>query len=388
MTLRETVYRGRKQWRLDMGTVDGIRKIKYYPTKAEAQEAKVGFERRQRAAGARLASLSESRLRDLLRLHDFLEARSLTPDDIVTLLDKSPTVTTPIDLVSAILYLVQAKTTAGCRPAYTRSLFYYLNQFATVHPAKKLHEIAAEDIELWFTSRSEPASARKSNLGRFSALFEYGIRRGWVVENPTKKIEPPKVEPGQVKILPVDDCRRLLEASKSDPGMQTYCALALFAGLRPNEAHQIRAEHIQDGGKTVVVEGKHAKTRRRRIIETEPGVAELLVEPGPWTNFRNRWAEVVKEAGVTLSHDVLRHTAATHLLNRHESAEKTALILGNSPQILFQHYREVVRREESAEFWGLLSAPGKAPTPLDPIATPLAPCLPTPDRTRDSTLPT
>lgn len=376
MTLKETTYRGRKQWRLDMGTVDGIRKIKYYPSKAEAQEAKAAFERRQRAAGARLASLPESRLRDLLRLHDCLEARAIAPDDIVALLDSTPKVTTPIDLVPAIEYLVQAKTTAGRRPAYTRTLFYYLNQFAATQPTKKLHEITAEDIELWFTSRSEPASARKSNIGRLSALFEYGIRRGWATENPTRKIETPALEHGQITILPVEDCRRLLEASKSDPGMQTYCALALFVGLRPNECHQIRAEHIRDNGKTIVVEGKHAKTRRRRIIETEPGVAELLVEPGPWTNFRNRWAAVRKKAGVTLSHDVLRHTAATHLLNRHESAEKTALILGNSPQILFQHYREVVGREESVEFWSLLSAPDKAPMPTDPVATRSAPCPP------------
>ncbi|MCP5523587.1 MAG: hypothetical protein H7A46_18775 [Verrucomicrobiales bacterium] len=53
--------------------------------------------------------------------------------------------------------------------------------------------------------------------------------------------------------------------------------------------------------------------------------------------------------------DVLRHTAASQLLALRKDAAAVALELGNSPQVLLTHYRELVTREQAAEFWGISS---------------------------------
>jgi hypothetical protein len=52
--------------------------------------------------------------------------------------------------------------------------------------------------------------------------------------------------------------------------------------------------------------------------------------------------------------DVLRHSAATYWLASEPDANRVAMELGNSPAVLFKHYRELVSDDEAKEFWALL----------------------------------
>jgi len=49
----------------------------------------------------------------------------------------------------------------------------------------------------------------------------------------------------------------------------------------------------------------------------------------------------------------MRHSAASYQLARSQDAARTALNLGHSPDILFRHYREVVRPEEAERFFAI-----------------------------------
>jgi len=51
--------------------------------------------------------------------------------------------------------------------------------------------------------------------------------------------------------------------------------------------------------------------------------------------------------------DALRHTAISHHLNLMEHEGKTALRAGNSPKVIFKHYRGLVSKSEFAEFWAI-----------------------------------
>lgn len=52
--------------------------------------------------------------------------------------------------------------------------------------------------------------------------------------------------------------------------------------------------------------------------------------------------------------DVLRHSCASYLLALKRDAQAVALELGNSPTILFKHYRELVSQEQARRFWNLI----------------------------------
>ncbi len=52
-------------------------------------------------------------------------------------------------------------------------------------------------------------------------------------------------------------------------------------------------------------------------------------------------------------HDVMRHTAGSHLVMKLQDCGRVSLELGNSPEILLRCYRALVRPEQDAEFWAL-----------------------------------
>ena len=52
-------------------------------------------------------------------------------------------------------------------------------------------------------------------------------------------------------------------------------------------------------------------------------------------------------------HDVMRHTAGSHLVMKLQDCGRVSLEPGNSPEILLRHYRALVRPEQDAEFWAL-----------------------------------
>ncbi len=48
-----------------------------------------------------------------------------------------------------------------------------------------------------------------------------------------------------------------------------------------------------------------------------------------------------------------RFNAASMMLQRDQDAARVSLQLGNTPQVLFAHYRELVSAEDSARFWSI-----------------------------------
>jgi hypothetical protein len=45
-------------------------------------------------------------------------------------------------------------------------------------------------------------------------------------------------------------------------------------------------------------------------------------------------------------------------LAKHHNENETALVMGNSPQMLFNHYREIVRPDEAAKFFYIMPSDG------------------------------
>jgi hypothetical protein len=53
----------------------------------------------------------------------------------------------------------------------------------------------------------------------------------------------------------------------------------------------------------------------------------------------------IEAAGVNWKHNALRHSFITYRIAEVKNVDKVALESGNSPDIIFQHYRELVSRE-------------------------------------------
>jgi integrase len=137
-----------------------------------------------------------------------------------------------------------------------------------------------------------------------------------------------------------------------------------LTGCRPGEALGLEWSHINDGFihfQQTSVNGLRGelkqglKTQSSRKFPVNRQLQELidsiprmnkLVFPSPtgriidWTNFRARaWVTVLKNAGIRFRKPYqTRHTFITEALRRGLSVQDVAKLVGNSPQVIYQHY--------------------------------------------------
>jgi integrase len=141
-------------------------------------------------------------------------------------------------------------------------------------------------------------------------------------------------------------------------------AIGGFAGLRSAEVHRLLWGEVHDSH--IVVKAGNAKTGSRRIVPVLPALKAWLakVERGDPTervcarfSHENGLARAqtvaIKSAGVTPVHNGLRHSFCTYRLAEIQDAAKVALEAGNSPQMLFKHYRALATATTAAEWFSI-----------------------------------
>jgi integrase len=75
------------------------------------------------------------------------------------------------------------------------------------------------------------------------------------------------------------------------------------------------------------------------------------------TYSRKAFERTRKKAKVQWASDILRHSYGSYHLAQHENAAKTSLQMGHRDvDILFNHYRDLVMREDAAKFWAIAPA--------------------------------
>lgn len=73
----------------------------------------------------------------------------------------------------------------------------------------------------------------------------------------------------------------------------------------------------------------------------------------------DRWIRpAAKRACIAWPHNVLRHSFISYRIALVKSADQVALEAGNSPTIIFKHYRELVTEGQAREWFGVM--PGGA----------------------------
>ena len=231
-------------------------------------------------------------------------------------------------------------------PRYIQETGWVLSQYKAAMPPNlplKLHTTCAgwEAIKNW---RSLPT--KKSRLRSF---YAWAHRRGYIA----KPIEfdavrtPPSAPIG---ILTNYEVGSMLEHSGSLLG---HLWLSLCLGLRVDEATRFKYLECRDD--YLIVGDKASKTRSRRVIALPKGHKERywpLVRPE--LNLKRRIESLRQQAGIlTWPRNCMRHTAASHWLNHYQDEAKAALHLGHSPTMLHRHYKALVTRKKSEEFFAL-----------------------------------
>lgn len=218
------------------------------------------------------------------------------------------------------------------------------------------------------TSKSRSISRLLATLRRF---FRFLLRENKIKEDPTLKIQTPKIPKSLPKSLSEDEVEGLLEAPdiKTDVGMRDRSMLELLyaCGLRVSELVGIQLTEVILSDGVIRVTGKGSKTRlvpmgeeavdwiKKYLVKSRQNI--LNKQTSKFLFVTNRGGEMTRQAfwylikkyalmaniDKPMSPHILRHAFATHLINHGADLRVVQMLLGHSDISTTQIYTHVAR---------------------------------------------
>ena len=150
----------------------------------------------------------------------------------------------------------------------------------------------------------------------------------------------------------------MFAAEEHAPEMVPYFAIALFAGIRPTELQKLDWSNIDLEAKRIRIIPETAKKRRMRYVDVSANLLEWLLPHrrviGAVYHDRKRFDLVRQQAAIKWAPDIMRHSFGSYHLAQHENAALTSLQMGHqNTGVLFNHYRDLVKREDASQFWDI-----------------------------------
>jgi len=257
--------------------------------------------------------------------------------------------------VSKLLELfLETKKQDGISHKYLADLRSKLGRFVAAFPEKLACDLTTAELEVWIRGLNIGAVSRESYRRNIGVMLEFGRRRKLLRENPAADIKIARRPEGEVTILTAPEVRRLLRVCATD--IVPYIAICAFAGLRPTEAANLDWSDIHLDTAQIEVKARHSKTRRHRLVPIQPNLVAWLTiyrkASGPVGFSRRKFRDAYSKAGFAeWPLDVLRHSFGTYRLPIMKSAESLALEMGNSPAVIFRHYRRAMNEATALAYF-------------------------------------
>ena len=268
-----------------------------------------------------------------------------------------------VSLEVAMRELVENRRAAGASARYLKDLRLRLTRFCAAFPDRTLADISTADVDTWLAALNLAPVTRNTFRLRLGTLFAFGMTRRWCTENPVAHTTRAKETDGDIVILSVAQTAQLLDAASTET--LPFWAIGAFGGLRRSEIERLDWSQVDFESGLIEVKARHSKTARRRLVAMQPNLRAWLapyrlrrrgpVCPG---NLRLRTEADRDRAGLRENWPInaLRHSFGSYHLAHFKDAAALALQMGNSPDVIFRHYRELVKPKDAARYWQIKPA--------------------------------
>jgi integrase len=266
-----------------------------------------------------------------------------------------------VPLIAAIESLMGLRQSEGKAKKSLIDLEYRLMRFARdLGEDKPLSEIDTPELNRWLSKLGESFSAQSvKNFRRVvHGLFTHAVHQGWIQENPAHAALNPKVAHQEIEIYTPKEAASMLKNCADDaiPSL----VLSLFCGLRTAEIGALTWGRIDlNQGHIRLL---RTKTGRPRIVPIATNALawlkphkladDELVFPRGERMLNQRWADARKAAGILAAKDNAgRHSFGSYRVATTQNVAQVALEMGNSPDVIQKHYREIVTPSDAKKFW-------------------------------------
>jgi integrase len=262
-----------------------------------------------------------------------------------------------VPLRTAMKELIRNRRLSGASKRYCYDLGLRIGRFCAAFPDRSIAEITTADVDNWLSDLRLAPVTRNTFRRDLRTLFSFAITRKYCVENPVVGTTKAKEVDGDIEILSVAQAAKLLEAADADT--LPFWAIGAFAGLRRSEIERLDWAQVDFESGLIEVKARHSKTARRRFVTIQANLhawlAPYRTQRGSVCPDNLRKRIDTDRAKAELQEgwppNALRHSFGSYHLAHFQDAAALALQMGNSPDVIFRHYRELVKPKEAARYW-------------------------------------
>jgi len=264
----------------------------------------------------------------------------------------------PRDLDSVTSEFLAAKDAAGLSKAHRKSLKERLRKIQRLLGNHSIGDVTTAKVDA--ALRSSVGSPRtKNNLrNALVGLFRWAQEQDYLP--PDRKTAPERAmrfsgTERAPAIFTPEQMRKILAACSKQ--VLAHVAIGAFSGIRTAEIARLDWQDVLWDRGYIEIKTAKAKTKARRLVPLHANLKAWLEphrrEAGAISSAMDT-AKLGRDAGVPWQPNALRHSYASYRLAQIQDAAKVALEMGNSPQMLFRHYRELVTPEAASDWFGIM----------------------------------
>jgi len=258
----------------------------------------------------------------------------------------------------------------GVSDIYVRNAKLHLKGF-TAKIGGNIADVTVADVNRYLTGLKTLGPVSKNGIRRnVVTMFGFAKRQGYL--HPDRKTaaeqsETFKAQETEIEIFTPEEMSRLLLASHAR--ILPLLAIGAFAGIRSAEIKRLDWEDIKWDRGYIEIAGKKAKTAARRLVPLSDNLKAWLA---PWREATGPIVPISDTPGALgdlavkaqipggWRQNALRHSFISYRVAETGDVPRTALEAGNSPKMIFRHYREVVDGE-AAKAWFNIMPPAQWP---------------------------
>jgi integrase len=262
-------------------------------------------------------------------------------------------------VAQAVDNMIDAKQRKGVSDVYLRDLRYRLGAFKNAFHCD-VNAIVPDDVAAFFNGLKLSPRSHNNFYRALGTFFAYAQRHDWLSKEVDLlcKVEKRTEKPTPVEIFTAQELAALFK--HASPQIAPCLALGAFAGLRSEEIMRLDWQDVERRPGFIEVGATKAKTATRRIVPVSDNLAKWLaiasrssserVWPRSKDAFFDALSNAAKGAGISWKRNALRHSFISYRLAEIQDVNRIALEAGNSPQMIFRHYRELATPQE-AKTW-------------------------------------
>jgi integrase len=268
-------------------------------------------------------------------------------------------------VADAVDALIAAKTAKGVSTVYLADLRYRLGVLREAFHCDA-NALTPDDLKAFFESRAGLSPRSHNNFLRTIRTFlTFAQNHGWLSKEADllARVEKRSEKPMPVGIFTPVQVVALLKKASAE--IMPCLALGAFAGLRSEEILRLDWADVERRPGFIEVAAHKAKTATRRIVPISDNLARWLViaprgAERVWPHSKAWFFEAMRDtasdAKIKWEQNALRHSFISYRLAEIQDVNRVALEAGNSPQMIFRHYRELATPDQARTWFSIAPA--------------------------------